>query len=593
MFEMLDKNGIYLVYDRKSRSDITLENYKKIDSLKQHEEFLKRRINELGIHIKKWYKEVVSGDNIQDRPEIQKLLKEVELGNIDGVLVVDIDRLARGDTTDQGIISRTFKYTNTKIITLNKIYDPKNEEDEEFFEFNLFFARKEYKMINKRQQRGRIASVMAGKFCGSVPPYGYNKVKIKGDKGFTLEPNQNEEPIAKMIFDKIKKRVGLNIICNYLNDLGIKPRKTDIWTPSTLIYMISNPVYVGKIRWNLNKTIKCVRNGEIIKKRVRKKDDVILVEGLHEGIIDDETFYDVQKIIPNNPKLPINYDLKNSLAGIVRCGICGRTMIRRPYSSSSNVREENNLNKDNLRLFLRKYKGSHSLNEIAKHLKISKFIVDRWFSNKLNSFVVPPFDQYIKLKLFLSINDDSFDEDIRLYHSRTKKPHKDTLMCPKPHCKTVASDLRLVENKIIELTKMHFRDKELLLKNYTPKMDSINQNEVDNLEKEISSLENQLDKAYDLVEKGIYSSEEFVDRTKKLKSKIEKSRKRLDKINSKTNIDDIKPMMAIAKKVIEKYDNIDSVYDKNELLKSIIDYVEYSKFKRGKDNFTLNIHFKF
>ena len=120
MFEMLDKNGIYLVYDRKSRSDITLENYKKIDSLKQHEEFLKRRINELGIHIKKWYKEVVSGDNIQDRPEIQKLLKEVELGNIDGVLVVDIDRLARGDTTDQGIISRTFKYTNTKIITLNK-----------------------------------------------------------------------------------------------------------------------------------------------------------------------------------------------------------------------------------------------------------------------------------------------------------------------------------------------------------------------------------------------------------------------------------------------------------------------------------------
>lgn len=593
MFEMLDKNGIYLVYDRKSRSDLTLENYKKIDSLKQHEEFLKRRINELGIHIKKWYKEVVSGDNIQDRPEIQKLLKEVELGNIDGVLVVDIDRLARGDTTDQGIISRTFKYTNTKIITLNKIYDPKNEEDEEFFEFNLFFARKEYKMINKRQQRGRIASVMAGKFCGSVPPYGYNKVKIKGDKGFTLEPNQNEEPIAKMIFDKIKNRVGLNIICNYLNDLGIKPRKTDVWTPSTLIYMISNPVYIGKIRWNLNKTIKCVRNGEIIKKRVRKKDDVILVEGLHEGIIDDETFYDVQKIIPNNPKLPINYDLKNSLAGIVRCSVCGRVMIRRPYSSSNNVREENNLNKDNLRLFLRKYKGSHSLNEIARHLKISKFIVDRWFSNKLNSFVVPPLNQYVKLKLFLGINDDSFDEDIRLYHSRTKNPHKDTLMCPKPHCKTVASDLSLVENKIIELTKMHFQDRELLLKNYTPKVDSMDQNEIDNLEKEISSLENQLDKAYDLVEKGIYSSEEFVDRTKKLKSKIESSRKRLDKIKSKTNIDDIKPMMAIAKKVIEKYDNIDSVYDKNELLKSIIDYVEYSKFKRGKDNFTLNIHFKF
>ena len=142
MFEILDKDGIYDVYDRKSRSDITLENYKKIDSLKQHEEFLKKRIKELGIKVRRWYKEVVSGDSIKDRPEIQKLLKDVESGNIDGVLVVDIDRLARGDTTDQGIISRTFKYTNTKIITLNKIYDPKNEEDEDFFEFNLFFARR-------------------------------------------------------------------------------------------------------------------------------------------------------------------------------------------------------------------------------------------------------------------------------------------------------------------------------------------------------------------------------------------------------------------------------------------------------------------
>ena len=77
MFEILDKDGIYDVYDRKSRSDITLENYKKIDSLKQHEEFLKKRIKELGIKVRRWYKEVVSGDSIKDRPEIQKLLKDV------------------------------------------------------------------------------------------------------------------------------------------------------------------------------------------------------------------------------------------------------------------------------------------------------------------------------------------------------------------------------------------------------------------------------------------------------------------------------------------------------------------------------------
>ena len=593
MFEILDKDGIYDVYDRKSRSDITLENYKKIDSLKQHEEFLKKRIKELGIKVRRWYKEVVSGDSIKDRPEIQKLLKDVESGNIDGVLVVDIDRLARGDTTDQGIISRTFKYTNTKIITLNKIYDPKNEEDEDFFEFNLFFARREYKLINKRQQRGRISNVMAGKFCGSEAPYGYDKVKIKGDKGFTLEANKEEAEVIKIIFNKRKKGIGLSEICNYLNNLEIKPRKTDVWTNSTLTTILTNPVYIGKIRWNMNKTVKEIHNGEIIKKRVKNGKDTFIVEGLHKGIIDEETFKCVQKNISNKPRIAYTSELKNPLAGLVRCSLCDRLMVRRPYSSGNPVREANNLDKDQLRLFLRKYKGAHSLNEIARHLKVSKYKVDRWFDSKLNYFVVPQFEQYIALKEFLGITSDEFDKDLRLYHTRTKKPHKDTLICPKPHCETVGSNLELVEKRIIELTKEHFQERELLLKNYNPNIEDVDREEVKALEKEINSLENQLDKAYDLVEKGIYSSDEFVNRTKKLKSKMEKDKKKLDKINSKNSFNDIKPMMAIAKNVIEKYDAISSIEDKNELLKSIIDYVEYSKLSRGHDKFILKIHFKF
>ena len=198
----LDSNGIYDAYLRKSRADMELERLKKFDTLKQHEKFLKDRAKQLGIKIRNTYKEVVSGESIQDRPEIQKLLKEVETGTVDGILVVEVERLTRGDAKDQGIVSQTLKYSNTKVITLNKIYDPNSEEDEEYFEFGLFMSRREYKTINRRMQRGRMANILDGKYCASEPPFGYRKVKLKQTKGFTLEPIPEEASVVKEMFKK-------------------------------------------------------------------------------------------------------------------------------------------------------------------------------------------------------------------------------------------------------------------------------------------------------------------------------------------------------------------------------------------------------
>lgn len=55
---------------------------------------------------------------------MQRLLNDVEDGRWAGVLVMEVERLARGNTTDQGIVADTFKYSDTKIVTPNKIYDP-------------------------------------------------------------------------------------------------------------------------------------------------------------------------------------------------------------------------------------------------------------------------------------------------------------------------------------------------------------------------------------------------------------------------------------------------------------------------------------
>ena len=114
---------------------------------------------------------------------------------------MEVERLARGDTIDQGIVAQTFKFSDTKIITPIKTYNPNNEFDEEYFEFGLFMSRREYKTINRRLQRGRMASVKDGKYVANKAPYGYNRIRIENDKGWTLEINKEEADVVRLIFE--------------------------------------------------------------------------------------------------------------------------------------------------------------------------------------------------------------------------------------------------------------------------------------------------------------------------------------------------------------------------------------------------------
>ena len=161
----------YCAYLRKSRKDMEAEKHGEGETLIRHEKRLLDYANSVGIKISKFYREVVSGETISARPVMQQLLTDVENGMWAGVLVVEVERLARGNTLDQGIVSNAFQYSNTKIITPLKTYDPNNEYDEEYFEFGLFMSRREYKKINQRLHAGILASVQEGKHVGSAAPY--------------------------------------------------------------------------------------------------------------------------------------------------------------------------------------------------------------------------------------------------------------------------------------------------------------------------------------------------------------------------------------------------------------------------------------
>lgn len=315
----------YCLYLRKSRADKELEAMGEMETLARHEKILLELAKKQKLTVTKIYKEIVSGETISARPVVRQLLEEVEDGRWKGVLVMEIERLARGDTIDQGIVARAFKTEDTKIITPSKTYDPSNEFDEEYFEFGLFISRREYKTINRRIQRGRLQSAREGKFIASVPPFGYEKVRIENDKGYTLKPQTQEADVVQFIFQQYLAGEGCTVIANRLDSMKVPTRSGRVWSKSTVRDILRNPVYNGKIRWSY----KIEKKTSIGKKTVINAEP-IYVNGLHEALISDEDFEKVQTIMGENQRPPVKGDatLKNQFTGIAYCGICGSRMER-------------------------------------------------------------------------------------------------------------------------------------------------------------------------------------------------------------------------------------------------------------------------
>ena len=333
----------YVKYLRKSRFDRDYAELSVEDTLKRHEAILDKVAESRGYYIAKTYYEVVSGESIAARPEIQKLLEEVSAGIYAGVLVVDLERLARGNGADQAYISQVFQYSSTKIVTPNKTYDPCNEFDEEYFEFGLFMSRREYKTINRRLIRGRDSSASEGKYISSIAPYGYMRVKLPNEKGYTLEPHPDEAPHIKTIFEMFLNHAGTKIIANYLNDNNVPTRHGDLWTYSTISNIITNPIYMGKIRRGWSQQIKTIENGEVVRKIKRKKniEDYNVYEGLHEGLITKEQFTLAQEIrLEKQPaaKVKDEFELQNAFVGLLFCSTCGKRIGRTTGSKARDAR---------------------------------------------------------------------------------------------------------------------------------------------------------------------------------------------------------------------------------------------------------------
>lgn len=319
----------YCLYLRKSRADLELEARGEMETLARHEKALLELAGREKLSVTQIYREIVSGESIAARPVMQQLLDEVEQGKWEGVLVMEVERLARGDTIDQGVVARAFKLYNTRIITPLKVYDPSNEYDEEYFEFGLFMSRREYKTINRRIQRGRVQSARDGKYLGSAPPYGYDRVRIEGDKGYTLRPN-GEAAAVRDIYRWYLAGDGCEVIARRLDELRIPTRSGRPWSKATIRDILSNPVYIGKIRWSYRVAPKGKAPEGAAKNRRVVNGDYILADGLHEALVSPEDFALAAEKMAQNRRLPVKQstELQNPLTGLGFCAKCGSRLTR-------------------------------------------------------------------------------------------------------------------------------------------------------------------------------------------------------------------------------------------------------------------------
>lgn len=335
----------YLIYLRKSRKDRDMEQETGIfDTLQRHRDTLLALADSRQYPVSGIFEEVVSGDTIAERPEMQKLLSAVETGTYSGVLVMEVPRLARGNTRDQGTVAETFKYSSTKIITPDKVYDPSDESDEEYFEFGLFMSRREYMAINRRLQRGRKSSLNEGKYIAGTPPYGYHKKKIEHQKGYTLEINQETAPVVREIFefytigcpkpDGRLEPIGSHAIANRLNTQGIPSPGGIQWSASSVRDILKNPTYAGYLRWAYRPQTKQMMDG-ILRTSYPINKDYQLQKGLHEAIISEHTWALAKAMICSRRHAPVpnSKQLTNPLAGLLYCSICGRSLVQLPGGS--------------------------------------------------------------------------------------------------------------------------------------------------------------------------------------------------------------------------------------------------------------------
>ena len=236
-----------------------------------------------------------------NRPALTELLKDIEAGQINVVVVYKIDRLSRSlcDFTD---LSKLFERHGVSFVSVTQQIDTSNATGRMMVNLLVSFAQFEREMTADRIRDKIYASRKRGMWTGGPTPYGYRLV----NKQLKVDPDAAEA--VRMIFRRYVATGSSLQVARELNESTYKRADGQLWHPRMVLAVLKCRVYTGKL------TVK--RTGEVF-------------DGIHEAIIDEVLFQTVQKALAANVKKDgksKRHAILAPLKGILRCGSCGGAM---------------------------------------------------------------------------------------------------------------------------------------------------------------------------------------------------------------------------------------------------------------------------
>ena len=272
-----------------------------------------------------------SGKNISGRPEFSQMLQDVaeDRDGVDFVLVFKLSRFGRNAAD----VLNSLQYIQdfgVNLICVEDGIDSSKDSGKLTITVLSAVAEIERENILVQTMEGRKQKAREGKWNGGQAPFGYDLDSKNG----TLTVNQQEAEIVRIIFRKFANEgMGAERICDYLNQHGyskkkIRKNELNYFARSFIMKILDNPVYVGKIAYGRSATEK-VKGSRDQYRRV-KTDEYLVVDGLHEAIIDKELWEAVRiRRKETGVKWNKTHSLEHEhiLSGILRCPVCGAGLV--------------------------------------------------------------------------------------------------------------------------------------------------------------------------------------------------------------------------------------------------------------------------
>lgn len=233
-----------------------------------------------------------------DRPELNRMLKDISNKKVNIVIVKDLSRIGRNYIKVGELLDSIFPLYDVKLISINDNTDGLDDENDSYLLKGLINIYNENypRDISKKVRTSLTAKKINGEFITSYAPYGYVKSRYEKHK---IIIDTEVAKIVKMIFDSIEKGLSKKEIVDILNKTKIKTpmehiKNTNVgrkWNISMLTSILNNKVYTGELIQQKRKRIN-FKNHKLIK---TENDELIIIEDHHIPIIDKEQFERVQK----------------------------------------------------------------------------------------------------------------------------------------------------------------------------------------------------------------------------------------------------------------------------------------------------------